>query len=64
MKQLTSKEFTFLTELLEAEVLAGKKAKIYSNTLTDTTLAERLNSIAHGHGKRCAVLLRLMGGEL
>lgn len=63
MTHITSKELTSLSELMEAEALAGKKANIYANILTDTELAERLNTVAHEHSKRYASLLKLLGGK-
>ncbi|MBO5526058.1 MAG: hypothetical protein J5993_04835 [Clostridia bacterium] len=63
MTHLTRKELTALTELMEAEALAGKKANMYANTLTDTALAQKLSAVSTEHGKRYATLLKLMGGK-
>ncbi len=49
-----------LEALLEEEYLAGEKAKIYSNTLTDPLLARRFGEQAESHADRfCALFAQL-----
>ncbi len=52
-------EKSFLKELqalLEEEYLAGEKAKIYSNTLTDPVLARRFSEQSESHADRFSAL--------
>lgn len=46
--------------LLEAEYLAGEKAKLYANTLTDSVLAARMRSLSQNHAARYAALLETL----
>lgn len=48
-----------MSELLEAELMAGKKAKLYAHTLTDMQLAERMQGLAGSHAERIYALLAL-----
>ncbi len=43
--------------------MACKKAKIYANTLTDTTLAQEMETIASAHAQRFSALFALLGGK-
>lgn len=64
MQHFTKKELTCLTELMEAEVLAYKKAKIYAAILTDTALAESLNRIGDQHKQSFERLYGIVGGKV
>ena len=48
-----------MSELLEAELMAGKKAMLYAHTLTDMQLAERMQGLADTHAERFNALLSL-----
>ncbi len=63
MKHLTKKELDCLSELMENERLAAKKAKLYGGILTDTALSECLNRIGAAHENRFSKLMSLLGGE-
>ncbi len=52
-----------LSALLTAEGLAAKKARLYSKTLTDVSLAARMQEISARHADRYAQLLALLGGK-
>ena len=55
---LTTKELTMLSHALTAEGLICKKARMYSNTLTDPALADCMACIADEHEKRYTALLK------
>ena len=57
---LTTKEATLISDLLTMEESACKKARLYSRTLTDVTLAESFKEIADHHEKRFNTLLELL----
>ena len=57
---LTTKEATLISDLLTMEESACKKARLYSRTLTDPTLAESFKEIADHHEKRFNALLDLL----
>mgnify|MGYP000124243728 CR=1 FL=1 len=57
-ENLTAKELTMLSQALTTEGLICKKARMYSNTLTDPALAECMAGIADAHEKRFAQLLK------
>lgn len=48
-----------ISNVLEAELMAGKKARLYANTLTDMQIAERMQSLADSHAARFSSLLEL-----
>ena len=60
MNNLTQKEASFISDLLTYEGQACKKARLYSRTLTDKTLAETMGKIADNHEKRFNALLELL----
>jgi len=55
--QLSTKDLTELSELLEAENLAYKKCKSYASRASDPMLKEQLNSFASSHKQRYSKLL-------
>lgn len=57
---LTKKETTLISDLLTMEALTCKKARLFSRTLTNEKLTERLNAIADGHEARFLSLLGLL----
>lgn len=57
---ITTKELTLLTDLLNYEESASKKAKLYSKTLTDKKLSEKFSKISENHQKRFNSLLDLL----
>ena len=57
---LTTKEVTFVSDLLIYEESACKKARLYSRTLTDKELAENFSRLADCHEKRFNALLELL----
>ena len=48
----TFKEAVLLSDILEMEAHACKKARLYARTLTDANLAERFQKIADEHQAR------------
>lgn len=62
MTEITSKELQLISDALTAEGLLCKKARAYSNTLTDVDLAGALSRIADQHEQRYNALLKLIGG--
>ena len=57
---LTTKEATLITDLLTMEESICKKARLYSRTLTDAKLAQKMNDIANNHQERFKSLLGLL----
>ena len=62
MTDMTSKELQLLSDILTTEGLICKKARAYSNTLTDVDLAGAIARIADEHEQRYNTLLNLLGG--
>ncbi len=62
MAKMTAKDLDVLTHVLTGEEMACKKARIYSNTLTDTALAEEMERIACAHEKRFTALYAILNG--
>ena len=60
-ENITAKELTMLSQALTTESLICKKARMYSNTLTDQALYECMAAIADEHEKRCCALMKLLG---
>lgn len=58
---ITAKELTMLSQALTTEGLICKKARMYSNTLTDPALADCMSCIADAHEKRYNTLLKQLG---
>jgi len=56
-QQITSKDLTELSELLEGESLAFKKCVSYAALATDPELRERFNRFANHHKSRYSKLL-------
>ena len=57
---LTTKEATFISDLLTMEEMACKKARLYSKTLTDAKVAEAMTRVADNHQRRFNALLELL----
>ena len=62
MQELTAKELQLISDALTAEGLICKKARAYSNTLTDMDLAQCMTRIADEHEARYTALLAVIGG--
>ncbi len=62
MTDITLKELQLISDVLNAEGLACKKARAYSKTLTDVDLSGTLARIADEHEQRYNALLALIGG--
>ena len=58
---LTAKELAMLSQALTTEGLICKKARMYSNTLTDQALADCMAAIADEHEKRYCALMKQRG---
>lgn len=58
---LTAKELAMLSQALTTEGLICKKARMYSNTLTDQALADCMAAIADEHEKRYCALMKQLG---
>ncbi len=63
MNNLTAKDLDVLSHLLTGEEMACKKARLYANTLTDPSLAQEMENVAHAHAQRFAALYALLGGK-
>ena len=61
--QLTAKDLEVLSGILKAEGMACKKARIYSKTLTDISLAECMQGVADCHEQRFNALLGILEGK-
>ncbi len=59
--KLTAKELDFVSDLLTYEESAYKKARMYSRTLTDVSLAEAASRIADSHKRKFETLLKQLG---
>jgi hypothetical protein len=57
---LTTKEATFVADLLTYEEQACKKARLYAKTTTDTALKEAYTKIADNHERRFNALFDLL----
>lgn len=57
---LTTKEATLVADLLTYEEQACKKARLYSKTITDQTLAQSFSKIADNHERRFNTLLSML----
>lgn len=58
--KLTVKEASLISDLLTYEEQACKKARLYSKTLTDKSLAETFSHIADNHQRRFNALFDLL----
>ena len=58
---LSAKELAMLSQALTTEGLICKKARMYSNTLTDQALADCMAAIADEHEKRYCALMKQLG---
>ena len=63
MTNLTAKDLDVLVHVLTGEEMACKKARMYSNTLTDAALAQEMEEIAHQHEQRFNALYTILGGK-
>lgn len=62
MNQLTTKDLNVISDLLQGEQIACKKARIYGNTLTDVALSAQMLALADEHERRFASLLTILNG--
>ncbi len=62
MTNLTTKDLEVISHLLQGEQMACKKARIYSKTMTDPVLAERMGELAEIHAHRFNQLLTILNG--
>lgn len=60
MINLSSKDLEVLSSVLSTESMACKKARMYSKTLTDQTLAECMESVANRHEERFNAILQIL----
>ncbi len=58
---LTVNELSAISDLLALEESVCKKARIYSETLTDPEISQALKKVAENHGKRFCDLFSLIG---
>ena len=58
--KLTAKEVDFISDLMSLEESVCKKAKFYSETLTDPTISQKMREISENHARRFANLLGLL----
>ena len=58
-EHFTSGGLNAFADLLEAELMAAKKAKLYAHTLTDMQMSERMQALAANHAERFHALLKL-----
>ena len=63
MTNLTAKDLYVLSQVLTAEEMACKKARVYSKTLTDAALAQEMEKIACAHAERFSALFTMLGGK-
>ncbi len=63
MTNLTAKDLDVLSQVMTAEEMACKKARIYSKTLTDAALAQEMERIANAHAQRFNALFTMIGGK-
>ena len=63
MVQITAKELNMISDALTYEGLICKKARMYSKTLTDASLAARMGKIADSHARRFGALLSVLEGK-
>ncbi len=63
MTKFTEKDIEVLSGLLMGEGMACKKARMYSKTLTDASLAARMGKIADSHARRFGALLSVLEGK-
>ncbi len=62
MTELTAKDLDVLVQVLTGEEMACKKARLFSNTLTDAALAQEMGRIAMQHEERFNALCALLEG--
>ena len=60
MSNFSKKDLEVLSAVLACESLACKKAKIYSKTLLNQTLAESMEKIATHHEQRFKEILKMI----
>ncbi len=63
MTNLTAKDLDVLSHVLTGEEMACKKARIFSNTLTDAALAQEMADISRAHAERFNALFQMLGGK-
>ena len=57
INRFSARSLARICNLLEAEYLAGEKAKLYANTLTDSVLSARMRTLSQNHAARYCALL-------
>ncbi len=57
---LTTKEATFVADLLAYEECACKKARLYAKNVTNKDLSAKLDRIADNHQRRFNTLLEML----
>ena len=57
INRFSARSLARICNLLEAEYLAGEKAKLYANTLTDSALSARMRTLSQNHAARYCALL-------
>ena len=57
---LTTKECALIADLLTLEENACKKTRLYSRTMTDPAVAEKMKEIADGHERRFRALYDML----
>lgn len=62
-EEFTTGGLNAFANVLEAEYMAGKKAKLYANALTDMQLAEHMRALAESHAGRFNALLGLLSDK-
>ena len=63
MSQMTTKDLTEISELLDGENLAFKKCVTYAAIVTDKNLADQLHRYANAHKQRYAKLLTYLTSQ-
>ncbi len=58
---LTAKEVDYISDLMSLEESVSKKARYYSQTLTDPKISKKMKETADKHAKRFESLLSLLG---
>lgn len=61
-ENFTAKDVDMVSYVLLGEEMACKKARVYSKTLTDVNLAEKMGFIADAHERRFNELFKLLSG--
>lgn len=60
--KMTEKDLEVISHIMLGEQMAAKKARMYSKTLTDVALAEKMGALASEHQERFNSLLTVLSG--